>query len=216
MRRTRILARLPILLALALVLLVLGLQSSLLRLIAIDLAQPPAIFVVFAGILVALLPALFARGTPLPAAIGLTLPIVTLADYGENKLDWLRTLKNFGVQDAAGASLPRLLLALAALILLAALHATDFAVRLRARGIERGIPRAQATQVATASLVRGAAAIGFALGVTVVLGALVLYAAGFGETLQLGSASFLVPLLATALVAIGGFLLVRGLRGSSY
>ena len=48
----------------------------------------------------------------------------------------------------------------------------------------------------------------------VVSGALVIYAAGFGETLQLGSAAFIVPLVATALVGIGGFLLVRGLRGA--
>ncbi|MEA3202333.1 MAG: hypothetical protein QOE90_3761 [Thermoplasmata archaeon] len=207
----KLVVRVPLLAALVVLLDLLALRSSLLRLVPADLAAPPWAFALFGGLALLLLPALLMRGSPLPAAVAIALPVVTLADYGENKLDWLRTLKDFGVVEGAGPSLPRLALALAVLALLWALHAGDFAWRLRERALARGIRPDEANGAALASLLRSAAAGGFALAVTLAVGALVLGAAALGD-LGLGSAAFIVPLAATALVGIAGYLLVKGMR----
>lgn len=208
----RILVRAPLIALLAALLLALGLQSSLLRLVPADLGAFPLNLLVYAGLVLLLLPALLTRGSPLPASIAVSLPIVTLAAYGESKLDWLRTLKDFGVAEAGGSSFPRLVLAVLVLVLLWTLHAVDFALRLRWRALERGVPPDQANGAAIASLGRSAAAGGFALAATAGLGLAVFWSAALGGTLGLAGLAFVVPLVATALVGLGGYMLVRGAR----
>jgi len=203
------LARAPLLVALAFVLSFLVLGSSLTRLVPLDLAAWPFNLLVFLVVLGLLAPALLARGSPLPLAVAVALPLVTLAAYGESKLDWLRTLKDFGVSEG-GVSAPRLMLALLALALLWALHAIDFALRLRERALSRGVPEVQASLAFWMSVKRSGAAAGFALGVTALLAVLVLAAAALGDRFDLGAFAFVVPLVATALVVAGAVVLIRG------
>ncbi len=214
MSAMRLLVRAPFLALLALLLMLLGLRSSLLRLVPLDLGAFPLNALLFAALALLLLPALLARGSPLPLATAVALPVVTLSAYGESKLDWLRTLKDFGVAETGGTSFARLGLALAVLVLLWALHATDFAARLRWRALSRGIPEEQANGAALASLARSGAATLFALAVTALLGAAVFWSAALGDVLGLAGLAFVVPLAATALVGIGGYVLVRGARSS--
>lgn len=202
-------ARVPLLVALAFVLAVVALQSSLLRLVPVDLAAWPFNLLVFLGMLALLAPAAFSRGSPLPLAASVAVPVVMLGAYGESKLDWLRTLKDFGVAED-GTSVPRLLWAAAALALLWALHVADFAWRLRERALARGIPAEHAEAASAAVVRRSLAAGGFALGVTALVAVVVLYGAALGALVDLGGFAFVVPLLATALVAIGAFVVVRG------
>src|SRR5207247_1998004 len=81
-------------------------------------------------------PALFATRSPLPAALAVTVPVLAAASYDQSRLDWLRTLKDFGVAKPIGANLFRVAVELATLVLCFALHAADHAVRLRASALE--------------------------------------------------------------------------------
>lgn len=207
-RATVALARAPVLLALVALLAVLATMSSLTRLLP-EGAWPLWFLLGFA---LALLPALLARDTPLPAAALVVVPTLAAASYGASRLDWLRVLKDFGVAETSAAHLPRLGLAALALLLLWLLHAVDLPVRMRLRAIERGIAPAQATQAALRSARETvlAACLAFA-------GAAGLFAVGL-VGLQLAPAfpseraALAAPLAAAGLLVAAALWLARGAR----
>lgn len=202
------LARAPILLALVALLTLLATTSSLTRL----LPEGPWPIWFLLGSAALLLPALLARDTPLPAAALVVVPVLAAASYGASRLDWLRVLKDFGVAEAGAMHLPRLGLAALALLLLWTLHATDLAVRMRLRAIERGIAPAEAAEAALRSARASALAGGLALA-----GAAGLLAVGVAG-LQLSAvfpserAALAAPLLAAGLLVAAALWLARGER----
>lgn len=216
MRARLALVRLGPLVALALLCGVLLLTSSLQRLVPAP--PPPAVWLlVLAGAsLVALLPALLARGSPLPSTLAVVVPVLLAASYGAGRLDWLRTLKNFHLLEAGGPDLLRVGLGLLALLLAWGLHALDTSFRLRWRSQERGIPPAQARAAARAVLRRGGLHALLALAGAVLLGGVVLLAALVGPALlPVERMAFLAPLAAGLLLLVAALLLVGVPRKAS-
>jgi hypothetical protein len=161
------------------------------------------------GLLTLLAPALLTRGSPLPATLLVLVPVLALASYGESRLDWLRTLKDFGIAEDTGPSLLRLGLGFLALALAWILHVLDTSFRLRWRSVERGIPPAQARAAWRVTLRRGARNGAMALGGALALALVVLGSAMLGpDLLPVGRMAFLAPLLAALLLVVGALLLV--------
>lgn len=215
MRMRLALVRAPVLALLAATCGLLLLMSSLTRFVPL----PPS-FVGWLlgtlGVLVLLAPALLARGSPLPAALAVVVPTLAAASYGASRLDWLRTLKDFGLEEDEGLLLPRMGLALLALLLAWLLHATDVASRLRWRSEARGILPAQARAAQKASLRRGLLHAGLALGGTLLAGGLLLGSAILGpRLLPVGKMAFVAPLLAALLLAAAALFLVGVPRRST-
>lgn len=178
--------------------------SSLLRMVAF--AVPP--WWIALGLAVVLLPALLARGSPLPATLAALVPVLGVATYGASRLDWLRTLKDFHVA-GEGPDALRIALGLAALLLAWALHALDTAFRLRWRSAERGILPAQARAAMRVSLRRSGLHAAFALAGALLLVGLTLGAALAGPLLlPVERMAFLAPLLAALLLVAAALLLV--------
>lgn len=199
-------ARAPILAGLALVLALLGASSSLLRL----LPEGPWMLWLLAGSTLALLPALLARDTPLPAAALVVVPALAAASYGASRLDWLRVLKDFGVAEPDALRWMRLALGALALLLLWALHATDLALRLRHRAVERGIDPAQASAAALRSAQESAKAALVALAGAAGLLAVGLLGLQLASVLPTERAALLAPLVAAALLVAAAAWLARG------
>lgn len=203
-----LMARAPLLALLATILATLLWQSSLLRLLPEGLPLVPGALWTLLGVALLLVPALLARRSPLPATLAVVVPVLALASYGAGRLDWLRTLKDFGVQDAEPFRLGRFLLSLAALAVAYALHAADLAVRLRDRGVERGIPPGQAKDAARATLARNGAAATAAAAGAGALAAIAVVGLRLGEATGVERLAFVAPLVAVALLALAAFLLV--------
>ena len=208
--RARIaLTRVPLVLALALVLTGVALRSSLARMLPFPLAAFPALAWLFLGIVVAFVPALLARDTPLPAAAAITVPILAAGSYGASRLDWLRVLKDFGVSETSVIDAIRLLLAALALTLLWALHAADLATRMRARAVERGIDAGQAGEAAARTLRRNAEAAGIAMAGSAGLLVVGLGGVALGNALPTERAALVAPLLAAGILVAAGIYLAR-------
>lgn len=175
----------------------------------LPLASVPGFLLLALGLFALLLPALLQRGSPLPATLLVLVPVLVLASYGESRLDWLRTLKDFGVEEPAGPSFLRMGLGVLSLALAWALHALDTGFRLRGRSVERGIPPVQARAAWRVALRRGLLDGALALAGSLVLSAVVLGAALVGPlVLPVERMAFLAPLLAAALLAVAALLLV--------
>jgi hypothetical protein len=186
-------------------------SSSLLDLLPFAWTPFPLGAYAAGALLLALLPSLLSARSPVPAALAIVVPILALAAYDESHLDWLRTLKNFGVTHPGAVGLARLALSFAALVLVWALHAADTAARLRASAIERGIPPAQARAAARASLRRTVAIGAAAAGASALIAGAALLAQRIDARLLLGGrASAAVPLVAIALVAGATLLVAAG------
>lgn len=201
-------ARAPFVLGLVVVLALLLARSSLTRMLPFAIGGIVWLWLILA-LAVALLPALIARDSPLPAAGFLVVPSLAVASYGASRLDWLRLLKDFGVAEAGPIDPARLLLGALALGLLWALHAIDTATRLRDRAIERGIERPQADAARGRVLMRSGQALGLAtLGA---LGLLVLALVGttIGNAISTERGAFVVPLLAAGLLVGAAIYLAR-------
>lgn len=199
MRWTVVAARAPLVVALALVLSVALARSSLVALLPFPYDTTTWLYVE-AALVIALLPALLTRGSPTGAAAMVVVPVLAAAAYGASRLDWLRVLKDFGVQEASGLDPWRLALGALALVLWWALHATDLALRLRDRSLERGIERWQADAAARIVARRCAEAAGVALaGAMGLLGVAVLGARAAGW-LPTERAALVAPLVAAVLL----------------
>lgn len=170
----------------------------------------PGLAWLLAGIVLALLPALLARATPLPAAAIVTIPILILGAYGASRLDWLRVLKDFGVAEASPIHALRLVLSALAILLLWTLHATDTAARLRQRAIERGIDETQARAAATQTLRRTTQAGALALAATTGLLLIGILGLQLGAILPTERAALAAPLTAAALLVVAALYLARG------
>ena len=201
-------ARAPFLLALTLVLALLLARSSLTRMLPFAVGGVVWLWLI-GGLAIALLPALFARDTPLGAAALVVVPTLATSSYGASRLDWLRLLKDFGVAEDAPVDWLRLALGAIALALLWALHAFDMATRLRERAIERGIERAQADAARGRILARGSQALGLAIAGAGGLLALALVGIRVGEALPVQRGAFVVPLIAAALLVGAAVYLAR-------
>ena len=211
--RTRIVVVRALPLAALAVLLALLLQaSSLEHLLPAPLPFP--LLLAISALLVA--PALFATRSPLPAALAVTVPVLAAASYDQSRLDWLRTLKDFGVAKPIGANLFRVAVELATLVLCFALHAADHAVRLRASALERGVPRGQARASMRLVLARSVEHGALAAGGAVLVGAIALATAPLDLAgILAGRAALLVPLVAIGLVAGAALLLMGTARDES-
>ena len=209
---SRVLAvRAPIVLALVVVLALLLARSSLTRMLPFAIGGIVWLWLLVA-LLVALLPALLARDTPLGAAALVVVPSLAVSSYGASRLDWLRLLKDFGVAEEHAVEWARLSLGALALALLWALHAVDTGSRLRERAVERGIDPAQAGAARRRVLVRSSQALGVALAGAAGLLALALLGIQLGEALPTERGAFVVPLVAAALLAGAALYLARGAR----
>lgn len=197
-----LLLRAPLLVAFALLLLWLLSTSSLLRLLPFAPTPWPVGAWALGALLLALLPALLVTASPLPALLGVAVPVVFLASYANSRLDWLRILKDFGVADPGGVSLARVGLALAVLLAAWAIHAIDLAMRLRWRSLARGIPAGDADAAAQASARASATAAAFAFAGAAGLAVVALLAQRVPlDALTGGRAALVAPLLAGLLVA---------------
>lgn len=181
-------------------------QSSLLGLGPVA----PFLFVAYAaaGILLALLPALLAPSSPLPATLAVIVPVLAVASYDQSRLDWLRLLKDYGVAAPGLPNALRLALGAAALLLAWGLHVVDGALRLKASAQARGFPEGEARGAAKVARRAGARLAGVALLGTAGVGLLAIGAAQLDAAALLGGrASLVAPLLAVALVALAAVLL---------
>lgn len=203
-------SRAPFIAALAVLLALVSSQSTLATFLPLDIATfPGAVWLVLA-ILLALVPAWSARDTPLPAAALITVPLLAAGAYGASRLDWLRVLKDFDVTEPNAISFVRLALSALAVLALWGLHASDIAIRLRDRAIERGIARSQAAAASRRSMKRAAQAAGLALA-----GASGLLVIGIGglwlaQLIPTERGALVAPLLATALLVAAALWLARG------
>lgn len=200
------LSRLPILAALAGVLIALVSQSTLLVII-----PGPALVIAIGMIALGMLVPLFAPRSPLPGVLGVTVPVLAIAAYDQTQLDWLRLLKDFGVSRPSGPNWARLALSLVALLLAWASHAADLALRLRRSAAQRGVPRGQSARASWLSVRRTTTvAVWAALG-TVLIGGAAFAAQGANVSALFGSqASLFVPLLAVGLIALAAILVAGG------
>lgn len=206
MRGRIILARLPVVILLAIAMTILLARSSLVALLPVA----PSLPWVFGGILLLLVPSLVARETPLPAATLILVPILAVSAYGAGRLDWLRVLKDFGVAEAGAIDPPRLALGATTILLLWALHAVDLATRLRSRAIARGIDAAQAGAAARRTLLRNMQAAGIALAGAIGLLPVALLGLAAGARLPVERAALVAPLLAAAILAGAAIWIARG------
>lgn len=202
--------RAPFAAALAILLAILLGTSSLTRFLPFAYVLAPVGFYVALGLLVALVPALLARGSPLPATLAIVVPALTASAYGASRLDWLRLLKDFGVAEESALSPLRLALSLLALLLAWAMHAADLAARLRWRSRERGAPPEHADAAARIALLRGAQAAALATGGALALLGVALVGALLARVLPVARAAFVAPLLAALLLAAAGAYLAAG------
>lgn len=183
--------------------------SSLQRMLPLAPPLPLRLLVLWLALLAAFVPALLARGSPLPATLAVLVPVLVAASYSASRLDWLRTLKNFHLVDDAGPDLLRLALGALALLLAWGLHALDTAFRLRWRSRERGILPGQARAAFRVSLRRSGLAAAQALAGATGLALLVLLASWLGpRVLPVERMAFLAPLAAALLLAVAALLLV--------
>ena len=201
--------RLPLVAGLALVLALLLARSSLARLLPFSVGGIVWAWLIL-GLFAALLPALFARDTPLPAAAVVTVPALAVASYGASRLDWLRVLKDFGVAETGAIDFARLALGALALVLLWMLHALDLSTRLKLRAIERGIEAPQATSAGARALTRSAQALGLALAGAAGLLVVALVGIQIGAVVPTERGAFVVPLVAAALLVGAAVYLARG------
>lgn len=202
--------RAPFLLALAALLALLLSMSSLVRLAPV--APAWVALVALPTFLLLFLPSALTPRSPLPAALVVTVPVLAAAAYDDSRLDWLRTLKDFGVTNAgAGPNGLRVALSIAALLLAWGMHATDHAYRLRWSAIDRGIVAPQARAATRVALLASARIAGLALVGTAIIGGLA-WAASFldADALLGGRTSLIAPLVAVGLIAIAAVLLTRG------
>lgn len=193
-------ARTPLLVALALVLAIVGASSSLAKLLPFDVTAFPAGLWLFLSILAALVPAWLARGTPLPAAAFVVVPILAAGAYGASRLDWLRVLKDFDVAEPSAIAPRRLILAALALVLLWALHASDVALRLRDGAVARGIEAPQASAASRQSVRRSAEAGGLALAGSAGLLLVGIAGLALSRLIPTGRGALVAPLLAAAIL----------------
>jgi hypothetical protein len=211
MSRAQIVARrAPILLALAIALTAAGARSSLAKLLPLDITTLPGLAWLFVAITLALIPALLTRATPLPAAAMVSVPVLVLASYGASRLDWLRVLKDFGVAETDAVDPLRLLLAIVAMLLLWALHATDSATRLRLRAIERGIDETQARAAASRTMDRTIQAGGLALAGAIGLLIVGLLGLKLADLIPTERAALAAPLVAAGALVAAALYLARG------
>lgn len=205
--RSHVLAlRIPALLVYAALLTGLVAWSSLAALLPAPMT-PATLALVGLAFAVACAPALFVSGSPLPAMLALLVPVILVAAYDRSALDWLRTLKEFHVAAPGPADPLRMAYAAVVALYAWALHGADHALRLRRRLEERGVPRGQARLAARAVARRCAMHGGVAAGGVLVLGVL----AHFATRIPLPSQrlTFVLPIVAAALVAVGAWLLAR-------
>lgn len=202
--------RAPMLLALAGLLALLAMGSSLVRLVALLPSAPtPLASWVAAALVLAFLPALLVRGSPLGAALAVAVPVLVLSAYGAGRIDWLRVLKDFGVQEEGALDLARLALGALALALAWALHVVDTALRLRVRSEERGIAPDEARAGSALVLRAGAGAGGVALACAAGLALLGMAGLAIGAIAPATKAAFVAPVLAALLLAGAGVWLAR-------
>lgn len=201
-------ARAPLIVGLVVVLALLLARSSLTRMLPFGIGGVVWLWLMIA-LAIALLPALLARDSPLPAAALLVVPSLAVASYGASRLDWLRLLKDFGVAEAGPMDAARLLLGAAALALLWALHAVDTATRLRDRAVERGIERPQADAARGRVLMRSGQALGVATLGAIGLLVLALVGTTIGNAISTERGAFVVPLFAAALLVAAAIYLAR-------
>lgn len=212
MKARQIGQRVPFVLALAAALTWLVLQSSLLRLLQSDITPGAWAGWIYVGALLALTPALFAAGSPLPATLAVTTPVILAAAYGASHLEWLKTLKEFNLVEGPGFASGRLAVSLLALALAWGMHVLDAGARLGADARERGIDPAQADAARRVVWMRGARVGGLALAAALALGVIALVASAvFPGLLPAQGVSFIAPLAAAALLGVAA-LLVLGVR----
>lgn len=201
--------RAPFVVALAVVLALLLARSSLASLLPVAL-EGVALAWLLLALLVALVPALLARDTPVPAAAFVAVPALAAASYGASRLDWLRVLKDFGVAESSPIDGVRLALGAVALALVWALHAADLGARMRERAMERGIDAAQAAAGARRVAHRCAQALGIALAGAAGLLVVALVGLRIGQLVPTERGALVVPLLAAALLVGAAVYLARG------
>jgi hypothetical protein len=199
-------ARAAILAPLAILLTALASTSSLVGL----LPEVAWTLWILMGVCLALLPALLARETPLPAAAFVVVPVLAASAYGASRLDWLRVLKDFGVAEPDALRWARLGLGALALVVLWTLHAADFALRLRLRATERGIDAAQANAATGRSARESAKAAAIALAGAAGLLGVGLLGLQLSSLLPTERGALLAPLLAAALLVSAAAWLAQG------
>lgn len=204
------LVRLPMLLALAGLLTWLVLGSSLASLVSL-LPSPPSPLGawVLAALVLAFVPALVARASPLPATLAVVVPALVLASYGAGRIDWLRVLKDFGVQEKGAIDLLRLLMGALAVLLAWAIHVADMAVRLKERSAARGVPEDQTGSATRIVLRDGAVGAGLALACAAGVALLAFAGVAIGDLGAASKAAFVAPVLAAVLLAGAGVWLAR-------
>jgi hypothetical protein len=158
---------------------------------------------------IAFLPALLVRGSPLAPTLAVTIPMLVLSTYGAGRIDWLRVLKDFGVQESTVMDLPRLGLCALALALAWGIHVLDMALRLRTRSTERGISPEQVAPAAWLVARAGVTATGIATLCTVGVALLAYGAIALGALAPASKAAFIAPVLAALLLAGAGVWLAR-------
>lgn len=202
--------RAPGLLALGALLGALLMDSSLLGMLSL-LPSPPSPLVVWvAGALaLALLPALLVRGPPTGAMLAVAVPVLVVSAYGAGRIDWLRVLKDFGVQEEGALDWTRLALSALALVLVWVVHVVDTAMRLRARSLERGVEADQLAPAVTLVVRTGAGAGGLALAGVAGVAVLAMGGLALGELGVASKAAFVAPVLAALLLAGAGVWLAR-------
>lgn len=200
------LGRIPTLVALAIVLIALVSQSSLLHIV-----PGPTLPIAISAIALALLAPLLAPRSPLPGALAVTVPVLALASYDQSRLDWLRLLKDFGVSEPSAPNWLRLALAILALLLAWAAHAVDNALRLGRSATSRGMPLGQARKASLVSATRTIRVAVLALLGTILIGggAFLVQDANVGALFG-GQASLFAPLLAVGLIALAAVLVAGG------
>lgn len=205
MRRRTLALRAPFLLLLALLLTRLVFQSSLLKLLDVPIS-PVWVFLLVAA---ALVPALLASASPLPATLAVAVPVILASSYGASRLEWLKTLREFHLADAGLVAPDRLVVAVLALGLAWGMHVLDHGERLAASARERGIAAPEATAARAIVWSRGARAGGIALGIALVLGLLAIIATGILPAfVPAEGVSFIAPLAAATLLGVGALILL--------
>lgn len=165
---------------------------------------------VAAGVALALVPAVLARGSPLPHLLLAVVPVLAVASYDQSRLDWLRVLKDFGVASPGFPDLLRVGMGLGALSLAWATHAVDASLRIRHAATERGVDATDARAASRVVRARSGTVFAGAFLGTIAVGALALLATLLDVSSLLGGrASFLAPLVAVGLVALAAVLLWR-------
>jgi len=200
-------ARALVAIPLAFLLAWLGTTSSLFALspVAVDLAQ--ARLVILAVMAAVLVGVTFVRSSPTAIHLALAIPTFAAASYGANALDWLRLLKDFGIQSSERFDTSRYLLMVATLAIIWLGHVSDEAIRGWLRDEERGVPRADRVGLARARARDGGVTLVLALGATAATATAILVGRQVGEWGGMSGATVLIPVVAAVtLVGVGVWL----------